>query len=439
MTATTLPQRSARLRRIQIISLALLVVTGTLNYLDRAALSIASESIRGEMQLSLGMMGVLLSAFSWSYAVAQLPVGGLIDRYRPRLVLAIGIAFWSVAQALCGLVRNFGEFVGARVLLGIGESPQYPTAARVVSDWFPLSKRGGPTGIFNAASPLGTAIAPPLLSFMLVWWGWRAMFVVLGVAGVAIALIWWLSYRNPEQVALTDDERAYIAEGVTSAEPAKGGGFAEWRSLFGHLTTWGMIFGFFGSVYLNWLYLTWLPSYLQIERGMDTIKSGMAAFVPFFFGFVGCLVAGLLSDALVRRTGSQLKGRKYLAVGAMLGMAVFTIPGALVQDNRAALACISVVVFLANVASVGSWALVAAVAPQRQVASLGAIQNFGGFVGGALAPIVTGFVVDLTGSFVPAMITGAAIVTASAMVYLFAVRRPIDATRHDEAGMTRPR
>lgn len=424
MSATrTVPAPGGRLRRIQIVSLALLVLTGTLNYLDRSALSVANASIKNEMGLSLGEMGVLLSAFSWSYAFAQLPVGGLIDRYRPRLVLTVGIFLWSVAQAACGLVRGFGTFIAARVALGIGESPQYPTAARVVSDWFPKERRGLPTGIFNAASPLGTAIAPPLLSVMVVTWGWRAMFVVLGLAGIVVAAIWWQLYRNPQDVSLDPAERAVIEPEAVAAptRPA----FAEWRALFGHLTTWGMIFGFFGSVYLNWLYLTWLPSYLQIERGMDTIKSGFAAFVPFFCGFIGCLVAGWLSDWLVRRTGSVLGGRKLLIIVAMLGMAGFTLPAALVTSNSVALLCISGAVFLANVASVGSWALVSAVAPPRQVASLGALQNFGGFVGGALAPIVTGYVVDATGSFVPAMVIGAAVVTVSAFIYLVAVRRPI--------------
>ncbi len=419
--------QTPRLRRIQMTALALLMLTGTLNYLDRSALSVANPYVREEMGLSLGAMGVLLSAFSWSYAFAQLPIGGLIDRFRPRVVLAVGIVVWSIAQAACGVVRGFGSFVAARVALGIGESPQYPTAARVVSDWFPRERRGVPTGIFNAASPLGTAIAPPLLSMVLVTWGWRAMFIVLGVAGIGVAAIWWQMYRNPADVALNPAERRHIADAIDDApiRPA----FAEWRALFRHATTWGMIFGFFGSVYLNWLYLTWLPSYLQIERGMDTIRSGFASFVPFFFGFVGCLAAGWMSDWLVRLTGSILNGRKFLVVAAMLGMAAFTVPAALVGSNTIALACISAAVFLANVASVGSWALVSAVAPPRQVASLGAVQNFGGFIGGALAPVVTGFVVDATGSFVPALIIGAIVVTASAFSYLLVVRRPIVARR----------
>ena len=168
-----------------------------------------------------------------------------------------------------------------------------------------------------------------------------------------------------------------------------------------------MILGFFGSVYLLWLYVTWLPGYLHMARHMTTLQTGFAAFVPFFCGFIGCWVAGGLSDWMVRLTGSAVRGRRLLAVIAMFGMAVFVVPGALVQSNIVAVACISVVMFLSNVASTSSWALVSAVAPQGQVASLGAVQNFGGYIGGALAPAVTGFVVQATGSFVPAMLLGA--------------------------------
>ena len=415
------------LPHVQRVSLGLLVLTGALNYLDRSALSVTNAAIRHDMGLSLGQMGLLLSAFSWSYALAQLPAGALIDRFRPRLMLTAGIVFWSLAQAICGRINSLAAFIGARVLLGIGESPQFPTAARVVSDWFPVEKRGFPTGVFNSASPLGTAIAPPLVSVMLVAWGWRAVFVVLGAAGLLVAVLWWSIDRNPDQVGLSDEDRVKITQ--TAPEKTRSGGVKAWAGLFRHGTTWGMIFGFFGSVYLNWLYLTWLPNYLQMARGMDTIHSGLAAFVPFFCGFIGCLVAGGLSDQLVRLTGSAIRGRKYLAIAAMFGMAAFTVPAALVHSNLLALACISIVVFLANVAAVGSWALVSAVAPPDQVASLGAVQNFGGYVGGALAPVATGYIVQWTGSFVPALLIGAAAASLSALVYLFVVRKPISVSQ----------
>jgi MFS family permease len=426
------PGRARSLTVVQWTSLLLLVLTGTLNYMDRSALSVTNNAIRGDLHLDLGQMGILLSAFSWCYALAQLPIGGLIDRFKPRLVLTVGIALWSVAQGLCGFVHTLTQFIWARVLLGIGESPQYPTGARVVSDWYPLSKRGTPTGVFNSASPLGTAIAPPILGLILLNSGWRSVFVILGVAGIGVAVVWWAFYRNPNQVTLKPEDREAIAH---NAPKKATGGFKAWGSLFRHGATWGMILGFFGSVYLNWLYITWLPGYLQTQRHMDTIHSDFAASVPFFCGFVGCLMAGWLSDRMVRLTGSLIRGRKLLAVFAMFGMAAFTIPGALVEDNNLALACISAVIFLANVASTASWALVSAVAPQSQVASLGAVQNFGGYIGGSLAPVVTGYVAKANGGdFAPAMAIGAIIVSLSALAYLFGVTHPIKAEEtHDPA------
>jgi sugar phosphate permease len=413
-----------RIRRIQRISLLMLVVCGTINYLDRGALSVANSAIRADLHISLGEMGLLLSAFAWSYALVQLPVGGLVDRVGPRVLLGIGMALWSLAQAVSGLVTSFGQFVWARIFLGIGEAPQYPTSARVVSNWFALPDRGFPTGVYNAASPLGTALAPPLLTLLMLSFNWRWMFVVMGAVGLIVAWIWTLLYRDPEAVGLTTEEQAHLAYGSapeTLVKPT----FAEWRSLFAYRTTWGMILGFFGSVYLNWVYLTWLPGYLEIERHMSTFGTGFAAAIPFFCGFVGSLVAGWFSDLLTQHGTSPVRSRKIPVVVAMLGMALFTVPAALVQSNVVALACISVVVFLANAASACSWALATAAAPPNRVASLGAIQNFGGFLGGALAPIVTGAIAQSTHSFVPALLAGAAIAFTSAMIYLFVVRDPI--------------
>jgi MFS family permease len=415
---------SQRIVRMQRISLVLLVLCGTINYLDRGALSVANPAIRTDLGISIGEMGLLLSAFAWSYALVQLPVGGLVDRSGPRLLLGIGMTLWSLAQAAGGLVTSFGQFIWARVFLGIGEAPQYPTSARVVSNWFPARDRGVPTGIFNAASPLGTALAPPLLTILMLTFNWRWMFVAMGVIGLVGAAIWAFSYRDPDAVGLSSEERGYLNQDSAPGPSAKTT-LAEWRNLFAYRTTWGMILGFFGSVYLNWVFLTWLPGYLEIERHMSTFGTGLATAIPFFCGFIGCLAAGWFSDRLTRRSTSAVRSRKLPVVVAMVGMALFTVPAALVQSNVAALACISVVIFLANAASACSWALATVAAPPNRVASLGAVQNFGGFLGGALAPIVTGAIAQATHSFAPALLTGAGIAFASAMVYLFVVSDPI--------------
>ncbi|MEC5409649.1 MFS transporter [Paraburkholderia sp. MPAMCS5] len=426
-------QTPPKIRRAQIVALTLLMVSGIVNYLDRGTLAVANPLIRQDMGLSLGQMGLLLSAFSWSYALFQLPVGGLVDRIGPRRLLGIGLILWSLAQAAGGFVSTFGWFILARILLGIGEAPQFPSAARVVSNWFPLRERGKPTGIFNSASPLGTALAPLCLSVLVVNLNWRWAFIVTGIAGLIVAVVWLAVYRDPVKAALNDAERRYLDGDETDTKPTPAVTLADWRSLFSHGTTWGMLIGFFGSVYLNWVYLTWLPGYLTMERHMTLMHTGIAASVPFFCGFLGALTAGWFSDLITSRSASPVASRRNAVVITMLGMVAFTIPAALVQSNTLAIVCISVVIFLANAASACSWALATAAAPPNRVGSLGAIQNFGGFLGGALAPILTGYIAQ-SWSFVPALLTAAGVAFIGAMSYLLLVRKPIaDETASNEA------
>ena len=412
-----------RIRRSQTLALVLLVVCGVINYLDRATLAVANEYIRADLGLSLGQMGLLLSAFSWSYALCQLPVGWLVDKVGPRWLLGMGLVVWSLAQAAGGLASTFGWFVIARIVLGIGEAPQFPAAARVVSNWFPLRSRGTPTGVYNSASPLGVALAPLLLSPLILATSWHWAFFVTGALGLVAAVVWVTLYRDPVHEKMTAAERTYLEADDASKATTKVS-FAAWCALFRHRATWGMMLGFFGSVYLNWVYLTWLPGYLRTERHMDLAYAGIAASVPFFCGFAGALVAGWASDRVARAASSPLSGRRNAVVVAMLGMVVFTIPAALVESNVVAVACISIVIFLANASSACSWSLATVAAPSSRIASLGAIQNFGGFLGGALAPILTGYIAQ-TWSFVPALLTGAAIAFVGAMSYHFLVVRAI--------------
>ena len=304
-------------------------------------------------------------------------------------------------------MQSFGEFFGARVLLGIGEAPQFPTCARVVRDWFNPRDRGLATGIFNCASSLGTAIAVPLLTFLMLSFGWRTMFMIMGVAGLAMAAIWYLVYRNPTEVALTPEENVYRTQGDPPGQRTKVT-LREWKQLFRFRTTWGMILGYFGCIYLTWIYTAWLPGYLEIERHMSVKFTGLAAAVPFAWGVVGGVLGGYSSDILVRRGVSPVKSRRYPAAIALLGTAACTVAAAYVSSNALAIAFISASLFLVYVTSTCAWALSSVAAPTNCTASIGAMQNFGGYLGGALAPTVTGLIVQQTGSFVPALVVGAA-------------------------------
>ena len=420
------PRPSPRVRRMQVTALTMLVISGVVNYIDRATLAIGNPLIRHDLHLSIAEMGLLLSAFLWAYAFAQLPAGGLVDRFGPRRLLAAGVFIWSLAQIVAGLTTAFGQFVAARVVLGFGEAPQFPTGARVVRDWFNVRGRGFATGIFNCSSTLGNAIAAPLLTVLMLALGWRWMFGLMGIAGVIIAIFWFALYREPAAMGLTPAEDAYREEGDETGEAAPVT-LGEWRRLLGHATTWGMIIGFFGVVYLTWVYSAWLPGYLEIQRHMSIKSAGFASAVPYVAGVIGALWGGWLTDWLVRRGLSPIDSRRVPMTISLLGMAACTVAAALVPSNALAIAFISLAMFLGYIASSAAWAMASVAAPANTTASLGAMQNFGGYVGGALAPMVTGFIVQATGSFVPALMSAAGIGVVCAIAYVLIVRRPVTA------------
>jgi MFS family permease len=417
---------SPRLKTIQRTALAMLVLSGAVNTIDRAALAIANPLIRHDLGLSLSEMGLLLSAFLWAYAFSQLPIGAMIDRFGPRRVLAAGLAVWSIAQLLCGLVTSTAQFFAARVLLGIGEAPQFPTGARVVRDWFNVRDRGFASGVFNSASTLGTGIAAPLLTGLMLLFGWRWMFIIMGLLGLLVAVLWSALYRNPSQIVLTADENRYRTEG-DPPDRMQQVTLRQWTRLFRSRTMWGMILGYFGVIYQNWLFNAWMPGYLEIERHMSIAHTGLAAAIPYVFAVSGGLSGGWFADVLLRRGFTPIGSRRLPLCASMLGAAGFIVVAALVPSNAVAIVCLSVVMFCSTVATTNAWALVSVVAPANCTASLGSLQNFGGYFGGALAPTVTGFIVQGTGSFVPALMVGAGMSVFASASYLFIMRGPVDA------------
>ncbi len=422
-------ERSQRLKRIQRTALALLVLAGCVNYVDRAALSIGNVLIRHDLGLSVADMGLLLSAFLWAYAFAQLPAGGMVDRFGPRRLLTGALALWSLAQALAGLVTGFGQFVVVRAVLGLGEAPQFPSSARVVRDWFGGRDRGTATGIWNTSSTLGTAISAPLLTFLMLEFGWRWMFGIMGIAGLVVAAIWYAIYRNSSSITLTEQENLYRTEDDTTGEGERVT-MGEWRRLFACRTTWGMIMGFFGAIYLTWIFTAWLPGYLELQRHMSIKATGWASSLPFIAGIFGSLFGGWLCDRLMLHHGlTPLNSRKYPMAAALTGMALCTIAAALVDSNALAIAFISAAMFLGYVSTSSAWAMASVAAPANCTASLGSMQNFGGYLGGALAPMITGFIVQGTGSFVPALLFGAGVGLVCAVGYLIIIRQPITAAQ----------
>jgi sugar phosphate permease len=417
-------RKSPRILSIQRWSLALLIAGGALNYIDRATLSVANKLIQEQMGIPVDKMGLLLSAFLWAYAFSQLPVGALIDKYGPRRMLALGLFGWSLAQGAGGFVRSFGAFIVARAGLGMGEAPLFPGGARVVRDWFGVRKRGFATGLCQSAGTFGNLVAFPMLTFLTIHLSWRWMFIIVGAAGIVLALIWWAVHRDPDEVPLQPDEVGYLTEGDVIAD-VDSPSFAQWGALFAHRTTWGMIAGFFGTVYILWLFTTWLPFYLEKERHMTMKSAGILSAIPYLCGVIGAIFGGWLSDYLTHRGWTPMGSRKVLIACSLFGIAACALGTAYAGPNWLAVALISLSVFLVYVSSSASWATVPIAAPGVYTASLGSIQNFGGYIGGALAPMVTGFIVKATGSFKQALALSAGVSLVAAVAYLSLVRGPI--------------
>lgn len=405
---------------MRVIALVLLMVAGTVNYLDRSALSIGNSAIRHDLHLSDGQMGALLSVFAVAYGLAQLPVGVLIDRFGPRRVLGASLVLWSLAQSAAAFSGSLLQFAAARTALGIGESPMYLAGTKVCTNWFSRQERAWPIGLFNASSALGPAIAPAILTILLLHYGWRPMFFIIGAAGLLIAVLWQLLYRDPEQYGISENERQAIHAADRDVPPHPGG----WTALFRQPTSWGMALGFLGVIYMTWLYGTWLPDYLQRQRHLSVRAAGLWTTVPQACGFLGALLSGLVARLLTSRGIQPLDACKLPLIAGMLVTALCTAGAALVQGAPLAILLVSVALFSASLASSCGWSMASVATTPDRVATLEAIQNVGGSVGAGLAPAITGGMVQLTGSFTPALLLASAIAVLSALIYAVLVREP---------------
>jgi sugar phosphate permease len=398
------------LRGHQTITLSLLFLAGVVNFLDRTSLSIANTTVRAELHLSATEMGWLLSAFSLAYGVAQLPLIGMLDRRGTRAMLGGGLVVWSAAQMLTGFVLSFPMFIALRVLLGIGESPFYPAGIRSTREWFSAATRARATAVMSSSQNFGLAVAPPILTVILLKLGWRAMFIALGAAGLVVAAAWIGLHRARRDTDFREQEAVQDSGAVTVEEPA-------WRALIRQRTVWGMMLGWGGINYTAWLYLSWLPAYLQQQRHLSLAKTGWVSAIPFLAGAVGMLTSGAISDWLVRRGVALTRVHRRNIVGGMVVSALSTFLVARSHTTVEAVAGISVAMFCIHFAGTSGWGYVQTVSPLRYVASLGALQNFAGFMIASAAPVLTGWLLDRTHSFTLALGVCSAVALLGALSY----------------------
>jgi sugar phosphate permease len=401
-----------------------LSVIAMINYMDRATLSIANPLIRTDLGLSVSQMGLLLSAFPLTYALAQLPLGLLIDRLGSRLLLGAGLVVWSLSQCLAGLAANATQMWGLRFLLGVGEAPTLPSSTKAVRRWYAPSDRGMPIGLFTGANHLGQALAAPLLTLLMVGFGWRGMFITMGLAGFVSAAVWFATYRDPADARLSAGDRAHLAEGEAPDDAGKMT-FGLWRRLFAFRTSWGLFLGVFASSYMGSVYASWLPGYMEIEHHLSITKTGLIITIPYVCAVVGSVFAGWSSDRLVRYGVTPFNGGRIPFIAGLVGMAIFTALTARSGGLISATVFLSCAMFFSQLSGSCSWVAASAAVPETCLGSFGGIQNCFGYLGGALAPALTGYAVQTTGSFSTPLLIGAGISVVGAVIYGFVPDRPI--------------
>jgi MFS transporter, ACS family, D-galactonate transporter len=412
--------------RIRWTMIFMCFLANVINFVDRANLAIAAPSIRAELGLNAVGMGLVLSAFFWTYAFLQLPAGWFIDKVGVRVSLALAVGWWSVFTIATGAARGLGQLVGVRLMLGVGEAAAIPSFAKVAFNWFPRSERGLASSIFDSGSRVGSALSLPLVAWLISVVGWRGSFVMTGGLGIVWAAAWWFIYRDPERyrAIAPDAVDALLAQrsapaAIAEANPADS---VSWLDLFRYRTVWGMMIGLFCLNFAIYFFITWFPSYLLQSRGFSLASLGTWGMLPALLAIPGGWLGGLVSDGLFKRGWSATAARKTCLVLGMLLSSSIAL-SAYVDSIWACLALFSLAYASLSFAGANVWTLVGEVAPTpAHVASLGGIQNFAGNLAGIFITTFTGVMLSITkGSFVIPLMVAGLLCVVGALSYLFVV------------------
>jgi MFS family permease len=402
--------------------IAFLLGLGVLvNYFDRVNLSVSHNDLYATFGISDITFGYLLAAYNWSYALCQLPIGVLLDRFGVRLVGRISTLIWSLASFAAALTPSIGGFFAARLLLGVGEAPTFPANAKAIGYWFPPRERSLATSIFDSAAKFASAIGVPLIGILLLHVGWRLSFTATGVISFLYFLLFYWIYRDPkDDPELTAEELSYIRSEDTlkiieqvTVEQVSLGYLLRRRKVI------GLALGFGSYNYVFYLLLTWLPSYLSRSLNIDLLHSFLYTGVPWLFATVTDLVVGgWLVDALVQRGWNANRVRRVVLIGGTaLGLGILGAADA--HTPAQALFWISLSIGgLAAAAPVG-WSIPSLIAPRGSVGTLGGILNFANQISGIAAPILTGYLVTARHSFTLAFAVAAAYLAIGIAGYIF--------------------
>lgn len=434
MEASTavLAQKKTNVRWLIVVVLFLITA---INYADRATISLAGPEMAKELKFNSVTMGYIFSAFGWSYVVAQLPGGWLLDKFGSKIVYAFSIFFWSLFTLLTGTVGFFTGFLAVavlfslRFLVGASEAPSFPANSRIVAAWFPKNERGTASAIFNSAQYAATVIFAPLMGWLIHTFSWHYVFAVMGILGLLFVFVWNKMIYDPKDHPMTNEQEIeYIEEGgglVSMDMHMKSGAPTEGPKLHyvGQLLKNRMMAGIYIAQYcinaLTYFFITWFPVYLVKEKHMTILKAGFVAAIPAICGFVGGVLGGVISDAMLSRGYSLTVARKTpIVLGMFLSMTMVFCN--YVELESAVIFFMSLAFFGKGIGALG-WAVNSDTAPKQIAGLSGGLLNVCGNLSSITTPIAIGYIIESTGSFNGALVYVGVHAFIAMACYLFVV------------------
>jgi ACS family hexuronate transporter-like MFS transporter len=372
---------------------ALLFAATSINYIDRQVLGILAPTLQRELHWTETDYGAIVSWFSLAYGVGMLFVGRLLDRIGVRRGFTAAIVVWSIAAMSHALARTAGGFAIARAMLGLGEAGNMPGSVKAVAEWFPKRERALAVGIFNAGSNVGPVVAPLLVPWIAITWGWREAFVVTGALGFIWLVFWLLAYREPERhPRVSAEELAYI-----KSDPPDEIGSMPWRALLTHRQTWAFVVGKAMTDPVWYFYLFWLPKFLDAKWGVHLVGLAAPLVVIYLVADIGSVGGGYLSSRLIKRGWTVNRSRKTaMLIAAVLVVPTIFAPGA--RNMWVAVAVVSLAAAAHQAWSCNLFTSVSDMFPKKAVASVMGIGGFAGAMAGMLVQRATGYLLDASRS-----------------------------------------
>jgi MFS family permease len=388
------------------LTVSLLFFAACINYIDRGSLSVAAPALAQSMSLSPSQIGFLLSAFFWSYTAFQIPSGWLVDRLPVLWIFGAGYLLWSTATLATGLVSTMTALVCCRLILGAGESVAFPAYSKIIATNFPSERRGLPNALLDAGTKLGPAAGTFVGGLLVAGYGWRMMFIVLGGASLIWLIPWTLWAPRGEQ--------------TRSAAAATGSpGMLAIAKL---PAAWGTFLGSFSYTYAYYFLLTWLPTYLVNERHVSMKMMGVLGSIPFLWSALSALICGWASDAWIRRGGSPTRVRKTFVASGLL-LSTIMVPAAIVSDLTVCVTLLSIAYVAFGMYASNHWAITQTLAGPTAAGKWSGMQNTVGQLSGVIAPLVSGYIVQVTGHYFWAFLSPAIIAVLGAACYVFLIPR----------------